>query len=142
MGESDRAYFYLKLACNGTNYYCAVLADVYWKQEDYFNAIKYYTPLCQRGNGELKGYACQKLGYFSMNGLGMRQDFAQAMKYFKIGCSLNNSGACYNIGYLYANGFGVKQNLSTAKQYFGKACDLGDQQGCEGYKQLNSFGVR
>lgn len=143
MGENDRAISYLKFACNGTNYYCGVLADAYWKQEDYFNAIKYYTPLCQRGNGELKGYACQKLGYFSMNGLGMRQDFAQAMKYNKIGCNFLNGGvACYNIGYLYANGLRVKQNLSTAKQFFGKACDLGNQQGCEEYKQLNSFGVR
>lgn len=142
IGENDRATLYLKLACNGTNYYCSVLAGAYWEQEDYFNAIKYYTPLCQKANGELKGHACQKLGYFSMNGLGMRQDFAQAMKYNKIGCNLNNGAACHNVGVSYANGEGVKQNLSTAKQYFGKACDLGEQGSCENYKYLNGFGVR
>lgn len=142
MGESDRAISYLKLACNGTNVYCVILTNIYDEQKDYFNAIKYLMPLCQRGKGELKGYACQKLGYFSTEGLGMRQDFAQAMKYNKIGCNLNNGAACHNVGVSYANGEGVKQNLSTAKQYFGKACDLGEQGSCENYKYLNSFGVR
>lgn len=142
MGKINRAASYLKLICNGTDGGCAILADMYVEQKDYFNAIKYYTPLCQKANGELKGYACQKLGYFSTEGLGMRQDFAQAMKYNKIGCNLNNGAACHNVGVSYANGEGVKQNLSTAKQYFGKACDLGEQGSCENYKYLNGFGVR
>ena len=74
------------------------------------------------------------------DGQGVRQDYGQAIAWYKKAYAQGEAKAAYNIGVRYHNGEGVRQNKSTAKEWYGKACDLGHQKGCDEYRRLNDLG--
>ena len=78
------------------------------------------------------------LGVMYDTGQGVRQDYAQAVQWYRKAAEQGNAKAQYNLGLMYANGKGARQNLVIAKEWFGKACDNGDQTGCEYYGKINS----
>lgn len=118
---------------------CNEIGGIYRFAENYQQAFKYFHKACNV-SGNMRG--CVNLGIAYNDGEGVKQNFFEALKFYKRACDLNNSMACNNLGILYSNGQGVKQNHSTAKQYYGKACDLGEQVGCDNYKILNEQGVK
>lgn len=135
--------YYEKAIALGDNGGYGLLAIVYHKLQDYYNAKKYSEIACNKGNGDLaQSESCYNLGVMYKNGEGVRQDYHKAHELYKKACDLKYGSACNNLGYLYGRGLGVRQNLSTAKQYYGKACDLGEQVGCNNYKKLNEQGIQ
>jgi TPR repeat protein len=48
----------------------------------------------------------------------MKQDFAQALKYYEKAAELGNAKAMNNLGFMYSNGRGVKQDYKKAEEYF------------------------
>jgi len=70
----------------------------------------------------------------------VRQDYANAMKWFHKAADQNNANAQGYIGTMYENGEGVRQNKTTAKEWYGKGCDNGSQISCNEYKRLNQLG--
>ncbi|MFC2715418.1 MAG: tetratricopeptide repeat protein [Kingella denitrificans] len=70
----------------------------------------------------------------------MRQDYAEAFKWFRQAAEQGVASAQYNLGVMYANGRGVRQDLHLSKEWFGKACDGGFQEGCDPYRHLNQAG--
>jgi len=76
------------------------------------------------------------------NGQGVRQDYKEAVKWYKKAAEQGYARAQFNLGLMYSQGQGVRQDLSIAKELFGKACDNGLQQGCIAYKILNEQGVQ
>ena len=73
-------------------------------------------------------------------GQGVRQDYAQAVQWYRKAAEQGLAEAQYNLGVMYAKGEGVRQNYKIAKEWFGKACDNGLQQGCKAYRVLNQAG--
>jgi len=77
------------------------------------------------------------LGVMYDNGKGVRQDYTEAMKWYKLAAAQGDALAQYNLGGMYDRGIGVKQDKRQAKEWFGKACDNGYQEGCDEYRNLN-----
>ena len=90
----------------------------------------------ERGNVK----AQNNLGVMYEKGLGVHQDYTQAMQWYRQSAEQGNAKAQYNLGLMYANGKGARQNLVIAKEWFGKACDNGIQLGCDAYRGLNQKG--
>ena len=80
------------------------------------------------------------LGVMYNNGQGVRQDYTQAVQWYRKAAEQGDAKAQYNLGAMYANGLGVRQNYKIAKEWFGKACDNGIQLGCDAYRELNQAG--
>ena len=80
-----------------------------------------------------------QLGRLYYNGEGVRQDYAEAFKWFKLSADQGNADAQLGLGLLYMNGEGVRQDYAKAKEWFGKSCDNGYQMACEKYKELNNL---
>ncbi len=84
---------------------------------------------CDSGNG----VSCSALGVIYKYGIGVKQDYFKAAKYYQKACGLNNDRGCVNLGVMYEYGTGVKQSNTKALEYYSKACDLKNQLGCENY---------
>ena len=80
------------------------------------------------------------LGVMYEDGQGVRQDYAQAVQWYRKAAEQGLAEAQYNLGVMYAKGEGVRQNYKIAKGWFGKACDNGLQRGCDAYRELNRAG--
>ena len=71
------------------------------------------------------------------NGRGVRQDYTEAVKWFKKAAENGSAGGQLKLGLSYLFGLGIQKDRTLAKEWFGKACDNGEQRGCEYYGKLN-----
>ncbi|RDU70863.1 sel1 repeat family protein [Helicobacter aurati] len=121
---------------------------IFYKQnKDYVNAKRQFELGCDK----LYMPSCLNLGVLYESGLGVKQDYQKALRFYEMSC--NNhliSAACYNIAVLYFNGQVnavpdattntnkrlkanqiMKNNIAQAKIYFEKACSMGHEDSCE-----------
>ncbi len=70
------------------------------------------------------------------NGQGVRQDYAQAVQWYRKAAEQGVAEAQNNLGGMYAEGRGVRQDLALAQELFGKACQNGYPKGCDNYRRL------
>lgn len=78
------------------------------------------------------------LGVMYANGRGVRQDDAEAVRWFRQAADQGLAQAQYNLGAMYYKGRGVRQDLALAQEWYGKACDNGNQDGCDNYQRLKA----
>ena len=52
------------------------------------------------------------------NGYGVPQDYAEAMKWYRLAAEQGDASAQYNLGLMYADGRGVPQDDETAYMWF------------------------
>jgi uncharacterized protein len=71
--------------------------------------------------------ALDNLGLFYRSGWAVPQDYAQAMRLFRLAADKGSPTAEYNIGLLYANGHGVKADKQQARTWFEKAAAAGNE---------------
>ena len=101
---------------------------------DYQTTFKFLLPLAEQGNAQ----AQLMLGNMYANGLGVKQDDVEAVKWYRKAAEQGYADAQAMLGFSYLLGqSGVQVNKSLAKEWFGKACDNGYQEGCEYYGKLN-----
>jgi TPR repeat protein len=74
---------------------------------------------------------------------GFKQDYAEALRYFKLAAAKNSLLAQYNLGTMYINGIGVKQDYTEALLYFKLAAAQNNSsaQTNLGYMYENGYGV-
>ena len=70
-------------------------------------------------------------------GRGVKQDYFEAVKWFRQAAEQRDASAQFILGSSYLFGKGVQVNKSLAKEWFSKACDNGHQDGCKYYGKLN-----
>ena len=80
------------------------------------------------------------LGTMYDSGQGVRQNYAEAVRWHRKAAEQGNAKAQYNLGLMYANGHGVHQDFHLSKEWFGKACDGRIQEACNQYRYLNQKG--
>ena len=85
-------------------------------------------------------YAQFNLGVMYEKGQGVRQDYAEAVKWYRQAAEQGLAAAQYNLGAMYHNGHGVRRNFHLSKEWFGKACDGRIQEACNQYRYLNQKG--
>ncbi|WP_051919153.1 lipoprotein [Basilea psittacipulmonis] len=78
------------------------------------------------------------LGYLYVKGLGVKQDYQQAAKYFRLGAIQGDTTAQFNLGLMYKRGLGVKQNYQQAFKYFKLAADQGHERAQATLRELSA----
>jgi len=88
--------------------------------------------------------AMNHLGHMYFNGLGVEQDYAKAVKWYKRSADQNSPWGDYFLGVTYAQGKGVGKNFKTAFDLFLKAANLGvsKAQYNLGVMYMNGIGVQ
>ena len=71
------------------------------------------------------------------NGKGVRQDYTNAVQWYRKAAEQGHAGAQINLGMMYEKGQGVRQSKIVAKEWFKKACANGDKQSCDAYQKLD-----
>ena len=69
--------------------------------------------------------AANNLGIIYSNGQGVKQDYAEAVKWWRKAAEQGYAEAQYNLGNMYAKGQGVKQNYAEAFKWFRRAAEQG-----------------
>ncbi|ENW3401566.1 sel1 repeat family protein [Neisseria gonorrhoeae] len=78
------------------------------------------------------------LGVMYENGQGVRQDYVQAVQWYRKASEQGDAQAQYNLGLMYYDGRGVRQDLVLAQEWLGKACQNGDQNSCDNDQRLKA----
>ena len=60
-----------------------------------------------------------------MEGQGAPQDYAEALKWFRLAAMQGHADAQHNLGYMYDNGLGVPQDYTNAAIWFLRAAERG-----------------
>ena len=83
------------------------------------------------------------LGSMYLNGRGVPQDDAEAVRWYRLAADQGNADAQGNLGAMYLNGQGVPQNHAEAIRWFRAAADQGNAfaQGNLGTMHSNGWGV-
>ena len=72
------------------------------------------------------GLALTPAADLEANGQGVPQNYAAALKLFRLAADQGNAVAQYNIGLIYKNGNGVPQNYAQAVKWYRLAADQGN----------------
>ena len=84
---------------------------------DYAIALRLWRPLAEHGNAT----AQFKLGFMYRYGIGVAQDYEQAVFWFRKAAAQGDAGAQNNLGRLYEYGYGVAQDYKRALSCYRKA---------------------
>ncbi len=76
------------------------------------------------------------LGNSYYNGEGVKQNYAEAAKWYRQAAEQGDGISQYNLGVLYTNGDGVQQDLTEAVKWFRMAAQNGDENAQDALKQL------
>lgn len=68
--------------------------------------------------------ACSSLGWVYYLGMGINQNNAKALTYFKKACELKDGKSCSLVAELYEKGVGVVKDLEQSKKYYEEACKI------------------
>ena len=85
-----------------------------------------------------QGYVAAQynLGVMYSSGKGVKQNYAEAVKWYRKAAEQSDADAQAYLGVMYSNGEGVKRNPSKAKEWFRKACENGYQKACDVLREL------
>ncbi|MBO7224189.1 MAG: sel1 repeat family protein, partial [Kiritimatiellae bacterium] len=73
------------------------------------------------------------------NGLGVQQDYAEAVKWFRKAAEQGHAGAQYRLGICYGKGLGVPQDHEEAAKWVRKAAEQGDAGAIELLKKWGEY---
>ena len=80
-------------------------------KKDYKRAFKYFYRAADHLDD---AYSQHKLAVMYRDGLGVDQDYAQAIKWFKISANNGHANARWCLAYMYEDGHGVTKSLDKA----------------------------
>ena len=92
----------------------------------------------QAGANTATAEAMAELGWLYRNGLGTKQDDAQARAWFQKAVEAGNAQAMYRLGQLYLYGWGVAQDYGRARYWYQKAADAGNTEAKQALTRLPS----
>jgi hypothetical protein len=86
------------------------------------------------------GYGECLVGLMYEGGKGVKQDYPEALKWFRLSAARGNAWAQYCIALMYDNGRGVPKSRGKAKVWFKKSADNGLSEGQDAYERLGRAG--
>jgi len=87
----------------------------------YATAIRAWLPLAEAGSAE----AANNIGHMYEEGLGVAQNYGEAMDWYRKAALQELAQAQHNVGLLYYNGYGVAANPREAMRWFRLAANQG-----------------
>ena len=97
-------------------------ADAAYGRGDYATALRLIRPLADQGNA----LAQFLLGLMYVEGRGVPQNDAEAVKWFRLAADQGSASARNNLGVAYWNGLGVPRDYAEAVKWFRLAADQGN----------------
>lgn len=94
-----------------------------YQKKDYATAAKEWRPLAEKGDAPSQF----NLGLLYIDGLGVPQDFGQAVSWFERSAQQDYAKAQLNLGALYASGKGVKRDYVQAYKWLNVCAAKGEQ---------------
>ena len=94
-----------------------------YQRGDYTAALSEFRPLADQGLAT----AQTNLGNMYHDGLGVLQDFAEAIMWYEKAAIQGNVFAFYNLGLMYAKGNAVAQDVVLALMWWTLAANQGDE---------------
>jgi len=88
---------------------------------DFATALQEWRPLAEQGYAS----AQFSVGVMYKNGLGVPQDYKEAVKWYTLAADQGHASAQYNLGVMYENGKGVPQDYKEAAKWYRLAADQG-----------------
>ncbi|MFQ6016742.1 MAG: tetratricopeptide repeat protein [Kiloniellaceae bacterium] len=109
------------------------------KRGDYMTAAKEWLPLAEQGHVG----AQYNIGVLYDRGLGVPQDFAEAIEWYRRAAERGHLDAQANLGFAYQQGRGVAQDYAAAAKWYRMAAARGDvaAQTNLGWLYANGLGV-
>jgi uncharacterized protein len=106
---------------------------------DYSRALVSCTIAAEQGDAS----AQSNLGWMYQQGLGVAQDNAAAVRWYRAAAEQDDAGAQFNLGLIYENGVGVAQDYAEAVRWHRAAAEQGHvrAQNNLGVKYANGQGV-
>lgn len=93
-----------------------------YKDQKYLDAFKLWRELAQQGHGR----AQYGLGLLFEEGLGLKQNYKQAAKWYALAVKQNVVPAFVNLGHLYAQGKSVEKDYAEAARLWLSAAEMGN----------------
>ena len=117
-----------------------IQVDQLYKQKDFKAMLAIIHPLAEQGDA----IAQVLLGSMYENGLGVKQDYFEAVKWYRQAAEQGLALAQYNLGVMYTYGRGVKQDDVEAVKWFRQAAEQGDTdaQTLLGFSYLLGTGIQ
>jgi TPR repeat protein len=100
-------------------------ADTAYNKGDYKTAYEIWQPLAEKGDAN----AQMKMGVRYYDGNGVRKNYVEALKWYKLSAEQGNTKAQINLGSMYHTGIGVPQNPMEAYKWLSLAASIGDVTG-------------
>ncbi|HHV6984584.1 TPA: tetratricopeptide repeat protein, partial [Haemophilus influenzae] len=88
-----------------------------YKQKDFKAMLAIIQPLAEQGDAISQFL----LGGMYEEGLGVKQDYFEAVKWYRKAADKGDAAAQFNLGVMYSQGQGVKQDDFEAVKWFRKA---------------------
>ncbi len=132
-----RKVFILILVFSLSPYVQAVLesAKAAYEAGDYDTAPELIIPLAEAGDAR----AQHNLGYLYQTGFGVKQDYAEALKWYRKAAEQGLARAQANLGFRYQNGSGVQQDLIQSYAWYGIAAAGGFVQAQNGRDRIGAM---
>ena len=92
------------------------------KKGNFETALKEWRPLAEQGDS----YSQYNLGLMYDYGLGVIEDDAQAVYWYRKAAEQSHAKGQYSIGYMYASGRGIAKDDTQAVYWFRKAAEQGE----------------
>ena len=127
-GDYINALMYFKQLADNENNIVAqnklgvMFVKAYGVQQNYKEAIKYFTKAAEQGNAD----AQYNLGQIYRNGHGSSKDYLIAAKWYRKAAEQGHIKAQRIMGYLYEFGYGVTQSYVEAIKWYRKAAEQGN----------------
>ena len=130
--EAKSAELFTKACEAGDMVGCARQGKLHYINREGKPALAMTKKACE--GGAIEG--CLYLGKLYQEGIGVKQKFETARKYFQAACDGEEMVACSNLGVMLARGEGGPKNPSRAKELLGAACEAKVQPACFQLKRL------
>ena len=114
----------------------AFLASIDYPEQEFFEFIQDFVGVAGESilwwqkaadDGDLS--AQNTLGYLFANGIGVQQDYPQALAWYRKAADRGDRNAQDGLGFLYANGLGTPQDFSASAYWYAKSAAQGSAYG-------------
>jgi TPR repeat protein len=99
-----------------------------YRAKNYTVALTKFLAVAEQGNADVRDY----LGGMYRDGLGVPQDYHQAISWYQKAADLGDALGQSHLGYMYANGMGAALDYKQSADWYRKAAEQGDA-----YSQCN-----
>lgn len=129
--EESESNYYEKACTFGVGSACLTIAKMYENGtnevlESQEKASKFYELGCIHGAGD----GCFIYGYKLNKGIGVKNDYKEYLKYYKIGCDKNNAASCTALVAYYIVDSSLNIDFQTVNELYEKACSLDEPVAC------------